>query len=192
MRNLNECQAEVFRRSETRIKERRRRRNHILMTCMPLALCVSILAVFMLSGGKFTESEITGAAGVPPQNDSAYCYVSKVEVSGQGKTKVFTDPEVVTSIYTQLLDYDGIREENILNSESKTEITPEEEKYGAAFVTGSLSGASGYRIVITLADGSEISYDWKGMVLTAQNPNRSYTLTKDQQKQLTELLGIPN
>ena len=42
MRNLDECRAEVFRRSEARIHARNRRRNAILTACVPVVLCVAI------------------------------------------------------------------------------------------------------------------------------------------------------
>ena len=38
MRNLEDCKAEVFRRSEERIKERKRTRNRVLACCIPLCL----------------------------------------------------------------------------------------------------------------------------------------------------------
>ncbi len=38
MRNLEDCKAEVFRRSEERIKERKRTRNRVLTCCIPLCL----------------------------------------------------------------------------------------------------------------------------------------------------------
>ena len=38
MRNLEDCKAEVFRRSEERIKERKRNRNRMLACCIPLCL----------------------------------------------------------------------------------------------------------------------------------------------------------
>ena len=38
MRNLEDCKAEVFRRSEERIKERKRKRNRVLACCIPLCL----------------------------------------------------------------------------------------------------------------------------------------------------------
>ena len=38
MRNLEDCKAEVFRRSEERIKERKRKRNRALAWCIPLCL----------------------------------------------------------------------------------------------------------------------------------------------------------
>ena len=50
MRNLNECQAEVFRRSEKRIKERKRNRNRILAMCIPLCLIITIFSVAMIPG----------------------------------------------------------------------------------------------------------------------------------------------
>ncbi len=38
MRNLEDCKAEIFRRSEERIKERKRRRGRVLACCIPLCL----------------------------------------------------------------------------------------------------------------------------------------------------------
>lgn len=42
MRNLEDCKTEVFRRSEERIKKRKRNRNHVLACCIPL--CVLLVA----------------------------------------------------------------------------------------------------------------------------------------------------
>ena len=38
MRNLEDCKAEVFRRSKERIKERKRKRNLVLACCIPMCL----------------------------------------------------------------------------------------------------------------------------------------------------------
>ena len=38
MRNLEDCKTEVFRRSEERIKERKKKRNRVLACCIPLCL----------------------------------------------------------------------------------------------------------------------------------------------------------
>lgn len=43
MRSLQECQAEVFRRGERKIKQRRRRRAGILLACVPLVVCLFLL-----------------------------------------------------------------------------------------------------------------------------------------------------
>ena len=56
MRDLQEFQAEVFRRSEKRIKERKKRRTHALMLCIPLVLCLTTVSGFLLSGHGLTKS----------------------------------------------------------------------------------------------------------------------------------------
>ena len=48
MRELNDCTAEVFRRSEKRIKERRRMRKRVLAVCIPLCLIITIGSVAIL------------------------------------------------------------------------------------------------------------------------------------------------
>ena len=48
MREINECTAEVFRRSEKRIKERKRNRNRILMCCIPLLICITVFSTAIL------------------------------------------------------------------------------------------------------------------------------------------------
>lgn len=48
MREINECTAEVFRRSEKRIKERKRNRNRILMCCIPFLICFTIFSAAIL------------------------------------------------------------------------------------------------------------------------------------------------
>ena len=50
MREINECTAEVFRRSENRIKERKKNRNRILAMCIPLCLIITIFSVAMIPG----------------------------------------------------------------------------------------------------------------------------------------------
>ncbi len=186
MRTLNECQAEVFRRSEKRIKARKQRRNHVLTNCVPLALCVSMLAVVMLSGGKAKAPE----AGVPPQNESVQCSALKIEVSGQGKTKEYTDPEVVTTVYAQLSGYYHASTEDSVSTDTAGENAFTGKNGITSEITNSATGSNGYRIGITLQEGSKLSFDLDGMVLTVRNTQRSYTLTKQQYKELTEILDI--
>ena len=50
MRDINEVTAEVFRRSNNRIKERKQNRNRIIMCCIPLLLCITVFSVVMLPG----------------------------------------------------------------------------------------------------------------------------------------------
>ena len=48
MRNFEERKAEVFRRSENRIKERKRNRNRILTLCIPICLVLMVWSVATL------------------------------------------------------------------------------------------------------------------------------------------------
>lgn len=182
MRTLNECQAEVFRRSEKRIKARKQRRNHVLTNCVPLALCVSVLAVFMLSGGKRAVSDGKNPADMPQQ-------AVKVEVSGQGQTKEYTDAEIVTTVYARISNYNRI-ESTLTTTEPAGGVAPEIQAESTQKLTGSLTGSSGYQIDITLKDGSKYSYTLADRVLTVRNTQRSFTLTKQQYQELTELLDI--
>lgn len=62
MRNLEECRAEVFRRSEARIRARKRRNIAILTACVPLVLCVALAWAAGLPGAE------RGAAEAIPEN----------------------------------------------------------------------------------------------------------------------------
>lgn len=53
MKTLQECQAEVFRRGERKIRQRRRRTAGILLTCVPLAICLMLLPL----GGRETAEK---------------------------------------------------------------------------------------------------------------------------------------
>ena len=42
MRSLDACKAEIFRRSEIKIKQQKKVRNRVLAACVPVCLCVVI------------------------------------------------------------------------------------------------------------------------------------------------------
>ena len=67
MRELNECKAEVFRRSDNRIKERRRKFNRVLALCVPLCLILIIFSFTilpaMMPAGKDKAPEADGLSG---------------------------------------------------------------------------------------------------------------------------------
>ncbi len=48
MRSFEERKAEVFRRSENRIKERKRNRNRILAMCIPICLVITVWSIMIL------------------------------------------------------------------------------------------------------------------------------------------------
>ena len=62
MRSLDECKAEILRRSEIKIRRRKQTRNRILAACIPLCLCIGIGAAGVASGGFGAKSENMAAA----------------------------------------------------------------------------------------------------------------------------------
>ena len=111
VRSLDECKAEVFRRSERRIKERKRIRNRALALCIPLCLLI-LLSASMLPGALFAgsgdapegsesswdggfdsedfwEGIVEGSEGIPDEADgSATCETESD--SGEGADLVLT------------------------------------------------------------------------------------------------------
>ena len=83
MREINECTAEVFRRSENRIKERKRKRNRILAMCIPLCLIITIFSVTMLPGMLSVGMDSAPEDGFS-DNEAAGDMMDPGEVGGKG------------------------------------------------------------------------------------------------------------
>lgn len=88
MRNLEDCKAEVFRRSEERIKERKRTRNRVMACCIPL--CVLLVAGGLYLRPLLEPMDEVGGLNAGPTS------VPEREVGGpvSGGTVVFTSVEV--------------------------------------------------------------------------------------------------
>ena len=102
MRDLQECQAEVFRRSEQRIKARKHRRNCIVALCVPLVLCLAVAMTFRLARGE--NGSLDGFTGGASQENYESFSVSmdNVKVSGPDFSKIYTEPARVLQICEQL------------------------------------------------------------------------------------------
>lgn len=93
MRELNECTAEVFRRSEKRIKERRRTRNRVLICCIPLCLIITIWSVTILPGiAPLTIDKANSAEEFEADNESNACeyFDGSTDFKGLGSINSFT------------------------------------------------------------------------------------------------------
>lgn len=80
MRDINECKAEVFRRSENRIKEIKKRRKKAILfvaMCLPLCLVLSFAPIFSSGNGMAEEDHSDGIADGYKDVDS----VNKSEAS---------------------------------------------------------------------------------------------------------------
>ena len=108
MRNFEERKAEVFRRSEKRIKERKQRRNHLIMACLPLVLCITILGAFLFPGGTPEDPGFNGAAGgglTEEKFESLSCPIAKITITGGNFSQTYREVEDLLLISDQLYSY---------------------------------------------------------------------------------------
>ena len=113
MRNLEDCRAEVFRRSEERIIERKRKRNRVLACCIPLCLLLVVGGLYlrpllkpvdesMKSGGTDIVSDrVLGGMNFELYGHALEC-LSVTLTQGAGSaavSKTFTDTETLGDLY---------------------------------------------------------------------------------------------
>lgn len=89
MRNLEDCKAEVFRRSEERIKERKRTRNRVLACCIPLCL-------LLVAGGLYIRPLLEPVDESMKSGDTSM--ISDRELGGlsSGTTVAFTSVTITS------------------------------------------------------------------------------------------------
>ena len=102
MRSLQECQAEVFRRSEKRIRTRRRAIRAV-MVCVPLVLCLTAFSLLVRPGLPSSPD------GAPPKNNAASPppAVCRIDVSVAGQVTSITDEGRVCAIADTLAALNG-------------------------------------------------------------------------------------
>ena len=196
MRELHECQAEVFRRSEKRIKERKQRRRRILMTCIPLVLCLTIFGTFlfpqlnnnMQAPEGMPDSETQAAMG-QDENQSMTCSIVEIKVSGNGVSIRYTDVADLLLISDQLNTY-GTRAPE---TSGTTNEDGSDRSENADDVVGGVadSANAAYTITLVTHEGEKTEYQLIGNTLLNQTTNQAYTLTYEQAKELREILGVP-
>ena len=188
MRDLMECQAEVFRRSEKRIKARKQRRNHILMACVPLVICVTLAFVLkpIMPSNQKTEPEDTTqqeSTGLP--ESGGMMASNSVAVIGAGFSNNVTLVEDFREI-TSLL------ESITTGSGDRNNATTDEPLYGdASDVDGAAPMSGGYLVTVIGEDGTETVYRLDGLGLVNQTTNERFLMDAETGSLLNNALGIP-
>ena len=195
MRDLMECQAEVFRRSEKRIKERKQRRNHMLMACVPVVFCAALLFALkpIMPSDQKTEPEDTTqqeSTGLP-ESDGMMASNS-VAVIGSGFSNNVTMLEDFQAIT-------GIIESITTGSGDRNNATTDEPLYGdasdvdgaASDVDGAAPMSGGYLVTVIGEDGTETVYRLDGLSLVNQTTNERFLMDADTSLLLNNALGIP-
>lgn len=194
MREINECTAEVFRRSEKRIKERRKKRNRILALVIPLCLIVTVFSATVLPEMMpliRTKSDAAEMVGDSSGSGSPFCSYTAVEIQNIGLSperygKV-TDKVAVTnlfnSIHSLFADVDG----KVPNGSESFEAVESDENYGQPEAS---SKSKGYTIIFTTDDGSQSVYNLSENTLLNVNTNETAVLSDAQIEELLAFFGI--
>ncbi len=177
MRELDECKAEIFRRMKKGIRQRRRRRNGILLCCVPLFLC------FVIWSGNFLSQNIVN--NYVPEKTVEYTEAEIVHKnnSSDGHYKT-TDKETVNRLYS-IVDTAfaegqeaSVYSEGVQSNDNDTCITNEAI---SPLITK-------YKIVFCLPNGETAVYLVTDNMIINQTTNQRKLLTEESVNTLLENL----
>ena len=195
MRTMQECYEEALRRSAERIKERKKRRTRILVACIPMVLCLTVFAGFLLPGLGVTTDKAAPEAGPPLFNaesamgDGAVILMDSVEVVGNGLAHKFTSPEEVQEIMDFITSIVSTPQTNT-TAETFDIITDDSLTDDALILPGGDTLVNGYQITLLHSSGTTEEYTLLGPSLTNCATGEVFLLNEEIYFALKDLLGI--
>lgn len=196
MRDLNECTAEVFRRGEKRIRERRKNRIRVLAVCIPICLIAAIWSVMSLPAmiplkEAYDRTHAPGAAVGNAGMDQS-CPYTAVEIQDAGlfpeehNGKV-TDSAAVAEMFCAIHSLFSTRDGD---NQNLIENFPALEEDEHRDLTESPGKSRGYTIAFTADDSSQAVYYLSGNTLVDVNTKETISLSDTQAAGLMAALGI--
>ena len=197
MREINKCTAEVFRRSEKRIKERKRNRNRILMCCIPFLICITIFSAAILPAmmpakkGENLSDNNSDMAGNADGTNVAYVSVEAINVGTATQSTILKDDadEVAQIYYTLQSSFEnsgGGNKESVNDMEDDGLV----EDNKAFSQSGTTNLSSEFRIIFTTENGSQTIYSLSGYKLINETMKQETLLTADQRSNILDTLGL--
>lgn len=183
MKQIDIYKEEIFRRSEVKLQQRRKRRR-ILTLCLPLVVCLSLcsLAAF-LPTFSHKNAEAQPETYFDGSNGSYVCSYETVTVRDLAEPEQtisnITDKAAVTKAYSAVFAFDESR-------------GTEENKHSAAggVDSGSYGHSGGYLITFQTAEGAQSHCILHGNELYFAAKDQSVALTDAQVSQIETVLGI--
>lgn len=198
MRNFEERKAEVFRRSENRIKERKRNRNRILAMCIPICLVITVWSIMilpaMMPANKSNNSAGEGMDIMGGVDGTEAAFV-RVEVMSTGTATqsaiLKDDADKVAQIYhtmqSSFVNSSGGNKESVNDKAEDDALTEENKDYSQS---GTTNLSSGFRIIFTTENGEQTIYSLSGDKLINETTKQETILTEDQRSNLLNMLGL--
>ena len=155
MRNLEDCKAEVFRRSEERIKERKRARKRVLACCIPLCL-------LLVAGGLYVrpllepvdESAKSGGTNVIPDRELGGLPESDTVVGVMIASVEITDKTGPTEVSRKVTDEKSLEELRSFMA-MYFDMPGTKESYFADGADGSMGALGETTVKVQIATGAE-------------------------------------
>ena len=198
MRNFEERKAEVFRRSEKRIKERKRNRIRILAMCIPICLVITVWSIMILPA-MFPANKSNNSAGegmdIMGGVDGTEAAFVRVEVVSTGtatqssiqKDDVNEVAQIYYSVQSSFVNSGGGNKESAKEEAEDDVLTEENKDY---LQSGTTNLSSGYRIIFTTENGAQTTYLLTGDKLVNEATKQETILTEDQRSNLLNMLGL--
>lgn len=197
MREINECTAEVFRRSEKRIKERKRNRNRILAFCVPLCLIVTVWSIMILpammpaSKSDNSAGEGMDIMGSVDGTDAAFVRVEIMSIGTATQSTILKDDaaevaQIYSTLQSSFVNSGGGNKESV-NEEAEDDALTENKDYSQ---NGTTNLSSGFRIIFTTENGAQTIYYLSGDKLINETTKQETILTEDQRSNLMNMLGL--
>ena len=211
MRNFEERKAEIFRRSENRIKERKRNRNRILALCVPLCLCIVIMSVIylpdiMVPSDKSNSTEDINTTA--PSCGTSGCVYTSLDITCNSSLldyeKKETDTVNIKNIYNiiQSAFADEADKETVDTQDKFPETQKGEDANGgntngenhsssqpSEITTQNSSKGLLYTITFKSNDGMQTIYTLDGNLLVNESTKQEVTLSDSQMSELQKALG---
>lgn len=193
MRELNECTAEVFRRSEKRIKERKRNRNRILALCIPFCLIVTVWSVLTIpamlptNDKAMSAEENTGIVGSVNFSTAAFVQVEIETGTTAQSTILKDDANEVAQIYYMMQSSFVTAGEGADEAKDNAMSNVEENKN---FSQTANAAASGYKVIFTAENGVKTVFIITKDTLIDESTGRKVTLTEERRSEILTALGL--
>lgn len=219
MRSFEERRAQIFERSEKRIKARKRMKNSIIAGCVTLCVAVTVCSVVLLPQMRHKLA--------PDASDQTSSYellveyeeFERVTISSSGKVtqlktienrdninKIY---EAVSKLYNNVNAGSGTLEDYEVNQDhvqssyvkpsSQDEMRDEVQLKGEQnasdtadenYATGGSSAKPAYTVCFVFGDGSRLKYELKNNKLVNLNNNSQVQLDDEQVKEILQLFEL--
>ena len=166
MRNFEERKAEIFRRSEERINEKRKKRNRIISICIPVLICLGAYSIFILPA-MMPAGESAADDSHQEIADEVVIYPVSIEFFNNDGNLIcsYTESEKIMQLCNAI---DSIINENSIQNESADIVIPK----------------NSYSVVFKYNTNSTTTYTIIGNTLFNTATENCYTITAEQKETL--------